>query len=134
MSPNELKRLLKLEPLPEEGGFYRQTYESQERIAQEVLPKRYGGPRAFGTAIYYLLTPDTCSVVHRLCSDEVYHFYMGDPVAMLQLRPDGSSVVPELGSNIAQGQHVQVVVPRATWQAPVKVATSMMDLAPSFLA
>jgi cupin superfamily protein DUF985 len=53
-------------------------------------PPRYGGPRTVSTAIYYLLTPDTVSALHRLASDEVFHFYLGDPVEMLHLLPDGA--------------------------------------------
>jgi predicted cupin superfamily sugar epimerase len=54
--------------------------------------------------------------MHRLPSDEVYHFYLGDPVEMLQLHPEGRSEIVFLGRDIAAGQRVQVVVPTGTWQ------------------
>jgi predicted cupin superfamily sugar epimerase len=99
---------LNLRPLPREGGLYRETYRSDLQ-----------GPngRAAGTAIYYLLTPDTFSALHRLAYDEVFHFYLGDPVEMLQLDPkSGEGRVVTLGSDLLAGQQPQVVVPRGVWQ------------------
>lgn len=101
---------------PEEGGFYRETYRSSEEIPAEALPGRYKSAKPFSTVIYYLLTPETCSLMHRLTSDEVFHFYLGDPVVMLLLSPDGGSRQIVLGQDIGSGQQLQVVVPRETWQ------------------
>ena len=114
--PEELISLLNLKPLPEEGGCYVETYRCDEHIPVDALPYRYSGVRSFGTAIYYLLTADTFSTLHRLASDEIFHFYLGDPVEMLQLYPDGSGKVIALGHNIPSGQQPQVVVPRGVWQ------------------
>ena len=69
----ELKARLGLEPLPFEGGWYAETYRSSESF----LPEGFPADRALATAIYYCLTPDTCSRLHRLRGDEVYHFYLG---------------------------------------------------------
>jgi predicted cupin superfamily sugar epimerase len=69
-----------------------------------------------GTAIYYLLEPGTFSEMHVLTSDELFHFYLGDPVEMLQLWPDGHSEVVILGPDLAAGQHVQLLVPAGVWQ------------------
>ena len=111
-----LKSLLHLKPLPVEGGYYAEAYRSAESIAADALPGRYAGARSFGTGIYYLLTPDTCSVLHRLKSDEIYHFYLGDPVELLQLRPDGTGTVVTLGPDLQRGMSVQYVAPRGLWQ------------------
>ncbi len=116
ISAEEIIDLLGMQPHPEEGGHFVQTYKSAEMIPKAGLPERYRSRRAFGTAIFYLLTPDTCSALHRLASDEIFHFYLGDPVTMLQLHPDGYSQVVTLGQDIAQGQQLQVVVPSETWQ------------------
>jgi predicted cupin superfamily sugar epimerase len=110
MTADEIKSLLKLEPHPAEGGYFRETYVARERVE---LPR---GSRSVGTAIYYLLEPGTFSEMHVLASDEVFHFYLGDPVEMLQLFPDGSSAVFILGPDLAAGQHVQLVVPAGVWQ------------------
>ncbi len=105
-----------MKPLAGEGGFYTETYRCGERIAEADLPAGYAGPRSFGSAILYLLTPDTFSRLHRLKSDEVFHFYLGDPVTMVQLHPDGSDEVITLGQDILNGQRVQVAVPGGSWQ------------------
>ena len=72
------------------------------------------GSRAQGTAIYYLLEPGTFSEMHVLSSDEIFHFYLGDPVEMLQLHPDGRSSVITLGPDLQAGQHVQSSSPQAS--------------------
>jgi predicted cupin superfamily sugar epimerase len=108
--------LLGLIPHPVEGGYFAETYRSVEQLPAAALPSRYGAARALGTAIYYLLTPDTFSAMHRLASDEVFHFYLGDPVEMLQLWPDGSHRVALIGPGLEAGERPQVVVPRHVWQ------------------
>lgn len=116
LSVETLKALLHLKPLPVEGGYYAESYRSAESFPREALPGRYAGTRSFGTGIYYLLTPDTCSVLHRLTSDEVYHFYLGDSVELLQLGPGESGTVVTLGSDLEAGMRVQHVVSRGLWQ------------------
>jgi len=110
MTADEIKALLRLAPHPVEGGWFRRTYTSDGTVDL----KR--GMRAQGTAIYYLLEADGFSEMHVLQSDEIFHFYLGDPVEMLLLYPDGRSEVLTLGSDLAAGQHVQVVVPAGVWQ------------------
>jgi hypothetical protein len=107
-------KLLQLKPLPHEGGYYRETYRSADVLPAGVL-SRFGREKSLGTAIYYLLTPDTFSAMHRLPTDEVFHFYLGDPVTMLQLGPDGGQVLT-LGMDLRAGQVPQVVVPQGVWQ------------------
>jgi hypothetical protein len=110
VTADEIKTLLNLQPHPIEGGWYRRTYTSGGSVD---LPR---GTRAAGTAIYYLLEPGTFSEMHVLDSDEMFHFYLGDPVEMLQLYADGRSAVITLGPDLAAGQHVQLVVPAGVWQ------------------
>ncbi len=116
MKHEDIIRMLNLVPHDAEGGYYRETYRSAETISGDMLPSRYGGARSMGTAIYYLLTTDSFSVMHKLASDEVFHFYLGDPVEMLQLYPDGSHSIELLGSDLEAGQHPQLVVPTGVWQ------------------
>jgi predicted cupin superfamily sugar epimerase len=110
MTAEEIKTLLKLEPHPVEGGWYRRTYTSAVSVAL------LGGVRPYGTAIYYLLEESTFSEMHVLASDEIFHFYLGDAVEMLQLWPDGGSKIVTLGTDLAAGQQVQHVVPAGVWQ------------------
>jgi predicted cupin superfamily sugar epimerase len=116
MTARQIIEFFGMKELPQEGGFYVETYRAKEKIAQAGLPARYAGWRNFSTAILYLLTSDTFSALHRLKSDEVFHFYLGDAVTMLQLRPDGGSEVVILGHDILKGEKVQILVPRDTWQ------------------
>jgi predicted cupin superfamily sugar epimerase len=117
MNAEDVKRLLRLAPHPREGGWYVRTYEAAEAVAAGAFEDgRYGGPRRTGTAIYYLLEPDTFSEMHRLKSDEVFHFYAGDAVEMLQLMEDGTGQVVVIGNDLAAGERPQVVVNRRVWQ------------------
>jgi len=119
MTAEELIKLLQLRPHPKEGGFFRETYRADEAIVADALPSRYGAARAAGTAIYYLLTPTACSTLHRLASDEIFHLYLGGPVRMLQLFPDGHGRTVLLGSDLGAGQSPQVIVPRGIWQGSI---------------
>jgi predicted cupin superfamily sugar epimerase len=125
MTPQRASRLiaaLDLKPLPVEGGYYRETYRSPHTLPPAALPPGYSSARSVSTAIYYLLTPDTCSAMHRLPADEVFHFYLGDPVEMLQLDPDrktGRTVT--LGSDLFSRHQPQVVVPAGCWQGSLLV-------------
>jgi predicted cupin superfamily sugar epimerase len=110
MTADEIKALLRLEPHPIEGGFFRRTYTSGRSVDTE------SGPRKIGSAIYYLLEAGTFSELHILTSDEMFHFYLGDPVEMLQLHPDGRSEILVLGPDLQAGQHLQLVVPAGVWQ------------------
>jgi predicted cupin superfamily sugar epimerase len=110
MNAEEIKAWLELAPHPIEGGSFRRTYTSPGTLE---LPR---GLRHYGTAIYYLLEPGTFSEMHVLDSDEIFHFYLGDPVEMLQLYPDGRSALFILGQDLAAGHHVQLVVPAGVWQ------------------
>lgn len=118
ITPQQLIDIFELQPLPIEGGLYFQTYCSRETVSREDLPDRYPVQKPFGTAIVYLLTadPDSFSALHKLPTDEVYHFYLGDPVELLHLHPDGSSERIILGQDLLNGQKVQHVVPRNVWQ------------------
>lgn len=91
---------LDLRPLPAEGGWFRQTWRT-----------------ASGSAILYLMTPEQFSALHRLPSDEVWHFHAGDPVEHVQLDPrDGRARVRRLGADVLAGDAPQIVVPAGNWQ------------------
>lgn len=106
---------LQLQRHPVEGGYFRETYRSIASLPANTLPT-HPSPRSVGTAIYYLLTSDTFSEMHRLPGDEIFHFYLGDPIEQLHLLPDGSSRLVVIGSDVLAGQQPQVVVPAGVWQ------------------
>jgi hypothetical protein len=123
MTAEEVKKLLGLAPHPREGGWYVRTYEAGETVGAAAFGDgRYPSARRTGTAIYYLLEPDTFSEMHRLKSDEIFHFYAGDAVEMLQLLPDGSGRRVVIGNDLAAGEMPQVVVRRNVWQGSRLVA------------
>lgn len=122
MTASEIKQLLNLMPHPIEGGSFRRTYTSQGTVDLER------GVRPQSSAIYYLLEPGTFSEMHILDSDEIFHFYLGDPVEMLQLHPDGRSAVFTLGQNLAAGQFVQLVVPAGVWQGTRLISNGKVAL------
>ncbi len=112
----DLIAFLHLEPLPGEGGFFRQTYKSKSEIPARFVSPEKTGVRAFATCIYYLVTPGSFSALHRVASDEIFHFYLGDPVEMVQITPDGSLSSLVIGNEIHSGQVLQAAVPGGSWQ------------------
>jgi uncharacterized protein len=101
---------LRLEPLPEEGGMYREIYRSDERIPAAALPSRFGGDRCFSTSIYYLLRYPEFSALHRLRQDEIWHFYDGDPLSVCVLGANGACHVARLGRDADAGEQLQLVL------------------------
>ena len=110
MTADDVIRALHLHPHPVEGGYFRETYRSAATLSA------HGGTRNVSTAIYYLLKPGHVSELHVLPTDEVFHFYMGAPVRMLQLWPDGTGREITLGPNLTAGEVPQLVVPAGVWQ------------------
>ncbi|MDR3573609.1 MAG: cupin domain-containing protein [Anaerolineaceae bacterium] len=131
-----LMRFFGIQPLPIEGGFYTQTYQSPELIGRDALPERYQTDKPLGTAILYLYTtdPDCFSALHRLPTDEIYHFYLGDPVEMLLLYPDGHAQRVVLGQDVFNGQQVQFLAPKGVWQASHLIASGRYALAGTTMA
>jgi uncharacterized protein len=135
LTAEQIRDLLQMRPHPIEGGYFAETYRGTPVVPQSLLPS-YPGDRAISTAIYYLLTPDTFSAMHRVRGDEMFHFYLGDPVEMLQLKADGGEVVL-LGQDIAARMHLQHTVPGGVWQgsrvrAGGKYALLGTTMAPGF--
>jgi uncharacterized protein len=114
ITAQELAALLGLEPLPVEGGLFRQTWRGPE------------GPdgKPVGTAITAMLTDESFSAIHRLVTDEVWHFQLGDALRLLLLWPDGSITEPVLGPNVRAGQHLTIVVPAGVWMGASLLAGS----------
>ncbi len=108
MTAAEIIVALRLEPLPNEGGFFRQTYASDVRLPDG---------RPMGTTIYFLVTPEGFSALHRLQTEEVWHFYAGDVVEHLIFDPaTGEGCKTWLGSDFTSGQTPQLIVPGGLWQ------------------
>jgi len=122
-SAQEIKEWLKLEPNPQEGGFFASVYNSSIIVPDsslECFPHTSEG-RSICGAIYYFLEAPGCSVMHQVTGDMLYHFYAGDPVQMLLLPPDSPkkehvpAVVCIFGNNLALGQSPMKAIPGGTW-------------------
>ena len=85
-------------------------------MEQEHLPRFYKSSHKISTAIYFLITESSFSAMHRLQSDEIFHFYLGDPVEMFLLDSSGKGRAIMLGQDLTAGQTLQQVVPRDCWQ------------------
>jgi predicted cupin superfamily sugar epimerase len=112
----DVRKALGLEPLGAEGGFFAETYRSDARMPATAFGIQQPGERSLASGIYYLLTANTFSAWHRLACDELYHFYLGDPVEVLLLDPNGPARAVSLGLDLAAGMRPQALVRRGIWQ------------------
>ncbi len=117
MTAKEVIKLLNLAPLEPEGGFFRETFRHSVHIDADKIRPGYNGKRTLFTVIYYLLTPDTHSAPHRLRSDEVWFFHMGDPVELTLEYPDGRKEVKILGNRLEKDETPQAIIPAGTVQS-----------------
>jgi uncharacterized protein len=113
---NRIIDQLDLQPHPE-GGFYRQTYSCDEHITRSSRTHAAIERRA-STGIYYMLSGDAYSAWHRIDSDEMWHFYAGDPLLIHVLYQHGEWLTHRLGNMLEQPDAVfQAVVPAGCWFA-----------------
>lgn len=98
-----------------EGGWYKETYKSNEHIAGGALPERFSGSRAFSTAIYFLLEVDNFSAFHKIKSDECWHFSACDPLLIYVIQLNGKLEIIQLGNDIINGQLFQCIIPANCW-------------------
>ena len=98
-----------------EGGWYRETYRSTEMILAENLPERFRGDRSFCTSIYFLLGKNDISALHRIKSDEIWHFYAGTTLTVHLITALGEYRAIKLGTDLASGETYQAVVSAGCW-------------------
>jgi uncharacterized protein len=106
MTSDEIIRKLKLMPHPE-GGYFAETYRSEE-IIDNIN-------RNVSTAIYYLLRDKDMSKLHRLGSDEIWHFYTGSTLAIEGIDPMGEYFKYLLGMDLNKSELPQVIIPKNNW-------------------
>ena len=110
----EVKAMLNLETHPT-CGFVLETYRSPLKIPAAALPKVYEGDRPYGSALYFLVDPEAQIVMHRIRSDQLYHHYLGNPLEVLMLYPDGTGAVAVVGDDLTAGERPQLFVPGNTF-------------------
>jgi len=98
-----------------EGGYYRETYRSNEMIKKDCLPNRYNGDRSLYTSIYFLLTGNEFSALHRIKSDEIWHFYYGSSVTLYRIDPDGMLFKTKIGDDLENGELFQTYIKAGHW-------------------
>ncbi|NJD91683.1 MAG: cupin domain-containing protein [Geobacter sp.] len=98
-----------------EGGWFRETYRSSGVIPGPSLPSGFSGNRAYSTAIYFLLEKADVSALHRIMSDEMWHFYAGAALTVQMITSEGKHQSFTLGADIAAGELFQAVVPAGSW-------------------
>ncbi len=111
---DELVQALNLAPHPE-GGFFRETYRAPSVLPKDALGSQHTGPRSASTAIYFLVTAGSFSALHRIASDEVWHFYAGHPLEVVSIDEEDRLHVVRVGMNLSEGEVPQYVVPQGRW-------------------
>jgi len=133
MSPNthsaaEVVAALELEPLDQEGGFFRRTAEAGYYVRRDEQESR-----AY-SVIYALFTPEAFSAMHLLTTDEIWCWHAGDALESLRLSPDGSGAWVKLGMNVAGGERPQDVIVAGVWQGTRLVAEGRWALVSGVIA
>jgi predicted cupin superfamily sugar epimerase len=116
MDAKDIIEIFGLSPLPGEGGYFKEVYRAPYRIPEVTINGQVLRDRNASTSIYYMVTPQTFSSLHRLPQDEIFHFYMGEPAEMLIIYPNGHHELVTLGPDPKRGQRSQFVVPGGSWQ------------------
>ncbi|HEY2389504.1 MAG TPA: cupin domain-containing protein [Candidatus Binatia bacterium] len=120
-----------------EGGYFRETYRTEESIARAALPARYDGARAFAAAVYFLLPSGDISALHRLRSDELWFFHAGSALTVMSIAADGRLAEVRVGADAMRGEHLQATVGAGCWfgaavEAPSSFALVSCVVAPGF--
>jgi predicted cupin superfamily sugar epimerase len=112
MTADDVLKLLNLEPNAT-CGFVRETYRAAQAIAPGGLPAPFADGRPLGSALYFMVTPQAPVRLHRIRNDQLYHYYLGDPIEVLLLRGQGEHVI--VGPDLRAGHRVQLLIPGNTF-------------------
>lgn len=114
MTVETLVKELDLLPHPE-GGYYKETYRSEGKIPQSYLSPDFNGDRNMATGIYFLIEKGNFSALHKIKSDETWHFYYGDALEVIEINEQGILTITKIGSHLLQGETFQYTVKANTW-------------------
>src|SRR5918999_4718929 len=103
MTFEDVRKLLDLTPNAT-CGYVRVTFVSNQRIAPGGLPAPFAEGRPAGSALYFMLTPEEPVKLHRIRNDQLYHYYMGDPIEVVMMLTDGSTQQHVVGPDLRNGQ------------------------------
>jgi uncharacterized protein len=114
LTAEEVRAILQLEPHAT-CGFVRVTFISEKRITPGGLPPPFAEGRPTGSALYFMVTPNAPVRLHRIRNDQLYHYYLGDPIEVLMLHADGTTERVVVGPDLRGGQRVQLLIPGNTF-------------------
>ena len=114
VTAEEIRTILRLEP-NQTYGFVRATYKSELSIAPAGLPAPFADGRPLGSALSFMVTPEAPVKLHRIKNDQLYHYYLGDPIEVLLLRENGTSELVVVGPNVVGGHLLQLFIPGNTF-------------------
>ncbi len=110
MTVSEIVSHLNMLPHPE-GGYYKETYRSTLHVTHPLV----NDWRSVATAIYFLIEKNNFSAFHKIKSDEVWHFYAGDALEVIELDENGNLIYTSIGSNLQAGEVFQYLVKAGRW-------------------
>lgn len=114
MNANYFIKKLNLQPHTE-GGYYSEVYRSDIIIPKNALPQEFNGERCFSTSIYFLVEKDNFSALHKIKSDEIWHFYYGDALEVIEIDDNGILKSTILGNNLEKNETFQYTVKANNW-------------------
>lgn len=114
MNVEFLVKKLNLEPHPE-GGYYKEQYRSTNFLPKNALPNGFLGDRTIATAIYFLIEKNNFSTLHKIKSDEIWHYYYGDALEVIEIDENGVLTITAIGNNLLEGETFQYTVKANTW-------------------
>jgi predicted cupin superfamily sugar epimerase len=128
MTAEEVRAHLNLEPNAT-CGFVRETYVAKQKLAAGALPPPFEAERPIGSALYFMVTPSAPVKLHRIRNDQLYHYYLGDPLEVLLLRNGGEHVI--VGPDLKAGHRVQLLIPGNTFHTARVIGTKRWFLGAS---
>jgi uncharacterized protein len=114
LTATEICSLLNLEPNATCGST-RVSFVSQQSIAAGGLPAPFADGRPLGSALYFLVTPGSPVRLHRIRNEQLYHYYLGDPLEVFMLHADESSERVVVGPDLRGGERLQLRIPGNTF-------------------
>ncbi|RYG27822.1 MAG: cupin domain-containing protein [Chitinophagaceae bacterium] len=100
-----------------EGGWYSEMYRSSLSLPASAISPGFTGDRSTCTHIYFLLEKENFSAFHRIRSDEIWHFYSGDPITVYEIDSSGELIEHILGNDPSSDHALCCVVKAGNWFA-----------------
>lgn len=98
-----------------EGGAFKEIYRAPMMIPKATLSEEFKGDRNASTAIYFLLKHGQISALHKIASDELWHFYDGDALCIYEITKQGELIKHVLGRDLEKGESFQILIKAGSW-------------------